>query len=75
MGHNIYEQVDVFDAIRIVGSKNKRLQAKLLQQLETIMDRNDPRFEDARKYILDEVNGYTRSVIKTIFGDIEYMIR
>lgn len=75
MTASIYEEVDLLDIIRNVGRKNKRLQAKLLQQLEQIMDRDDPRFEEARKYILDEVNSYTRSIIQTIFGDIEYMMK
>lgn len=72
---NIIQEVDLMDVIKTVGKKNKKLQAKLLQEIEKHVDRNSEEYEQLRKFILDEINGYTRSVIRDIFGDIEYMIK
>ena len=69
------QEVDIVEVIRSVGKKNKKLQAKLLQEIEKHIDKNSGDFESLRKCILDEVNSYTRSVIRDIFGDIEYMIK
>lgn len=70
----IVQEVDILDVIRSVGKKNKKLQAKLLQELERHMDKNSAEYEELRKFILDEVNSYTRSIMRDIFGDIEFMI-
>lgn len=73
MGRTVQE-VDIVDVIRSVGKKNKRLQARLLQEVEKYMVVESADYEELRKFILDEVNGYTRSIMRDIFGDIEYMI-
>ncbi len=70
----VIQELDVLDIIRNVGKKNKRLQAILLQEVEKLVDKDSPEFEPLRKAILDETNNYTRSVIRIIFGDIEYLI-
>ncbi len=70
----IVQELDVLDVIKNVGKKNKRLQAILLQEVEKLVDKDSPEFEILRKAILDETNNYTRSVIRSIFGDIEYLI-
>jgi hypothetical protein len=69
------QEVDIIDVIRSVGKKNKKLQARLLQEIEKHLDKNTPGYEELRKFVLDEVNSYTRSVMRDIFGDIEYMIK
>jgi len=69
------QEVDIIDVIRSVGKKNKKLQARLLQELEKHIDHQTPEFDELRKFMLDEINSYTRSVMRDIFGDIEFMIK
>lgn len=69
------QEVDIMEVIASVSRRNKKLQAKILQELEKHIDKNTPEYEELRKFILDEVNGYTRSVMRDIFGEIEFMIR
>ncbi len=72
MDGKIMQEVDIFDVLKEISSKNKVLQAKVLQELEKyVTDRDD--FTALRKFILDEQNSYTRSVIRLIFGDIEFV--
>jgi len=73
-GEGIYQEVDVFELIKTVGSKSKVTQAKILQRLETVID--DPEeYKEVRKFVLDEINNLTRAFVKEIFGDIEFLIR
>lgn len=67
----VFQEVDVFDLIREIGASNKRLNAKVLQELEKYVKDNDE-FVQLRKFILDEQNSYTRSIVRLIFGDIEF---
>jgi hypothetical protein len=70
----VVQEVDILSIIRDVGKRNKKLQAKLLQEIEKNVDKNSLEFDELRKFVLDEVNGYTRSIMRDIFGDIEFMI-
>jgi hypothetical protein len=70
----VVQEVDILSIIRDVGKRNKKLQAKLLQEIEKNVDKNSDEFDELRKFVLDEVNGYTRSIMRDIFGDIEFMI-
>jgi len=72
---NAVQEVNILDIIRAVGKRNKKVQAKLLQEIETYIDKDSVEFESLRKFVLDEVNGYTRSIMRDIFGDIEFMIK
>ena len=74
MSGKIVQEVDPLEVIRDIGKKNKRLQAKLLQRIELHIDRNSPEYADLRKFILDETSGFTRSILKDIFGDIEFLL-
>lgn len=74
MNNKAVQEVDIVDVIRSVGRKNKKLQAKLLQEIEKHVDKNSPDFDNIRKFMLDEINSYTRSIMRDIFGDIEYML-
>jgi hypothetical protein len=69
------QEVDLIDVIRNVGRKNKKLQAKLLQELENHVPKDTEEYKLLRKFILDEISGYTRSIMRDIFGDVEFMIR
>lgn len=68
---NVVQEVDLISLIRDIGRKNKKLQAKLLQELERRYGTLSP---ELRKFILDETSGHTRSIIKAVFGDIEYLL-
>jgi len=70
----VVQEVDILSIIRDVGKRNKRLQAKILQEIEKSVDKNSDEFDELRKFVLDEINGYTRSIMRDIFGDIEFMI-
>lgn len=73
-GEGIFQEVDVIKLIRIIGSKNKVTQAKILQRLEMIIE--DPvEYAETRKFILDELNNLTRAFVKATFGDIEFLIK
>lgn len=68
----VIQEVDILTVLREVGSRNKVLQAKVLQELEKYVTDKE-QYAQLRKFILDEQNAYTRSIIRLIFGDIEYM--
>lgn len=68
----VFQEVDVFTLIRKIGTKNKVLQAKVLQELEKYVEDKD-KYAELRKFMLDEINSYTRNVVREIFGDIEFL--
>jgi hypothetical protein len=68
----VFQEVDVLELLGEIGSKNKVLNAKVLQELEKYVKDGDE-FMQLRKFILDEQNSYTRSIVRLIFGDIEFM--
>ena len=67
----VFQEVNVFEILGDIGSLNKTLNAKTLTELEKFV-KNKEDFQLLRKFILDEQNSYTRSVVRLIFGDIEY---
>ena len=67
----VFQEVDVFDLLKEIGIRNKTLNAKVLQELEKHIKDGDE-FMEVRKFILDEQNSYTRSIVRLIFGDIEF---
>ncbi len=68
----VIQEVDLFSVLKDIHSKNKTLNAKVLSELEKyITDKED--FAHIRAFILDEQNSYTRSIVRLIFGDIEFM--
>jgi len=74
MGDGLFQEVDVLNIIRKIGRKNKVAQAKILQKLESVIpDREE--YAEVRKFVLDELNGLTRAVVKDIFGDVEFLIK
>lgn len=73
-GEGLFQEVDVLELIRIIGTKNKVAQAKILQKLEAVID--DPEeYAEVRKFVLDELNNLTRAFVKATFGNIEFLIR
>jgi hypothetical protein len=67
----VFQEINVFEILGDIGGLNKALNAKVLTELEKYV-KNKEDFQLLRKFILDEQNSYTRSVVRLIFGDIEY---
>jgi len=72
-GTNVIQEVDILDILRNIGRRKKKLQAILLQELETIINKESPEYGKMRKVIMDETSEYARSVVRSIFGDIEVL--
>lgn len=63
------QNLEVFDIIQFINQK-KRLHQKLtLNGIEEILDKDTPEYRAIRKLILDNMNDYTRSVVRVIFGE------
>ena len=70
----LVQEVDVLTLLKTIGTRNKVVQAKLLQKLEQVIQ--DPEdYAEVRKFVLDELNGLTRAFVKEVFGNIEYLIK
>jgi hypothetical protein len=70
--NKVFQEVDIISVLKEIGSRNKVLNAKMLQELEKYVKDPDD-FTQLRKFILDEQNSYTRSIVRLIFGDIVFM--
>lgn len=76
----IIQGMDLIDVLKFIARKNRKFQAVILTELEEIFDnskidglgRDSKEFHLIRKLFLDGWNDYTRSVMRTIFGDIEF---
>lgn len=66
----ILQGVDALDIIRFIKSKNKRIQATFLGEVEKIV-LDEEEFQKIRKLYLDYSNGFSRSILNAIFGDVE----
>ena len=67
----VFQEVNVFEILGEIGSRNKVLNAVVLTELEKHI-KNKEEFQKVRKFVLDEQNSYTRSLVRLIFGEIEY---
>jgi replication-associated recombination protein RarA len=67
----IVQAMDVLDLVDYITRKNKKSQAIVLSQLEDILGRDSKEYSKVRKIFLDTMNDYHRSILTTIFGDIE----
>lgn len=76
MGKQVVEidGLDLFDLISFISKKNKRFIAIILAETEEIVGKDTEEYIALRKIILDGFNDYTRSIVRIIFGDIEYKI-
>jgi len=72
-GTQAIQGVDIIELIMDVGQKNKKFTAKTLQEIESIMGKDSPEYPLVRKAVLDCFNNYTRSIMRSVFGnDFEY---
>ena len=67
--------LSLLDIVSYISRKNKKFQAILLSEIEEVLDKDSEEYQLVRKIILDNFNNYTRSVVRAIFGDIEFMIK
>lgn len=72
--NDITQEVDPLKILRQVGRKNKRTQAVILQEIEKVLSPESMEYQNIRKVVLDELNSLTRSYVRSVFGDIEFMI-
>jgi hypothetical protein len=71
----VVQGLDLIDIVTFISKKNKKFQAILLAELEEVLGKDSPEYAKVRKLVLDGFNNYTRSVVRAIFGDIEYMVK
>ena len=71
----VIQGLDLMDIVTFISKKNKKFQAILLADLEEVLGKDSEEFALVRKLILDGFNNYTRSIIRAIFGDIEFMVK
>ncbi len=64
----IIEGLDIIDIVKLVDRKSRSYQAIILQDIETVIPKNSEEFHKVRKIILDNMNEYTRSILRAIFG-------
>ncbi len=67
----IIEGLDVIDVVRYITRKKDKFLAIALAELEEAMDKESNEYKFIRKVFLDAFNDYTRSILRTIFGNIE----
>lgn len=61
--------IDVGSMVKTVNVLTKKMQAKILGNLESYFD--DITFVDVRKHILDSTNDFARDIVRTLIGDVE----
>jgi hypothetical protein len=71
----IIQGLDLLDIVSYISRKNKKFQAILLTDLEEVLGKDSEEYQKVRKIVLDNLNNYTRSIVRTIFGDIEFMVK
>lgn len=74
MGEVRIEGLDIIDVLNFVNKKQKKFIAEILAELETQLDPQSSEYRIVRKIILDGINDYTRSILRTILGDVEGLI-
>jgi len=67
-----FQGIDVLDLVGFIGRLTKRYQANLLTEIEDVVDPSSDEYSQIRKLVLDSTNNFSRSVVKVIFGDVEY---
>ena len=70
----IIEGLDVIDVVRYISRKKDKFIAIVLADLEEVMENDSNEYKFIRKVFLDGFNDYTRSVMRTLFGNVEGLI-
>lgn len=66
----IINGLDLLDIIRFIKKTNRKYLAIILSQIESL-DLSDEVYSKIRKFLLDSFNNYTRTIVYTIFGDVD----
>ena len=69
--------INVLDLLKFISRKSKKFQASFLTELEEILNLEvdeKERFTKIRKLYLDNQNDFARSIVKSIFGEIEHLV-
>lgn len=65
------EGLDVIDVVRYITRKKNKFLAITLADLEDVLEKDSKEYKYIRKVFLDGFNDYTRSVMRTLFGNVE----
>jgi hypothetical protein len=68
------EGLDVIDVVEYITRKRNKFIAIMLSDLEENMDTESNEYKYVRKVVLDGMNDYTRSMVRTLFGDVEGLV-
>jgi len=71
LGQVIIDGLNMFDVITFLDKKKRRYIKVALDSLEDILSPDSEQFVAARKIFLDKFNDYHRSILITLFGNIE----
>lgn len=63
------QNLEVIDLINFINKKKKLHQKLMLDALESVLDKDSEEFKVVRKAILDNTSDFSRSIIRSIFGD------
>ena len=66
--------LDMIDVVDYITKKRNKFIAMMLSELEEVMDVDSNEYKYVRKVILDGVNDYTRSMMRTLFGNVEGLL-
>jgi hypothetical protein len=66
----VIQGLDPIDIMETISQKQRKFLAITLQAVEEIMA-DDPNYKFVRQAVLSNFNNYTRSISRSIFGDIE----
>jgi len=70
----IIEGLDIVDVVRYISRKKDKFIAIVLADLEEVMDKETNEYKFIRKVFLDGFNDYTRSIMRTMFGNVEGLV-
>jgi len=70
-GQVVVDGLNMFDVITFLDKKKRRYIKVALDSLEEVMPADSKQFIATRKIFLDKFNDYHRSILITLFGDIE----
>lgn len=70
-GQVVIDGLNMFDVISIIDKKSRRYIANTMDDLEMVLGKDTEAFIHARKIFLDAFNDYTRSILVSLFGNIE----
>ena len=70
-GQVVIDGVDIFDIVTWINKKNKKYLANGMDEVERVLGKDSEEFIKVRKIFLDTFNDYTRSILVSLFGNIE----